>query len=86
VRYEQQNWQQCLAFAESALASTDATTHATDPDAKGKAADLAAVAAWNLGKRPEALTYAEAALRHFPADSRIVNNVTEMRQQLAQAS
>jgi len=86
VRYEQQNWKECLAFAESALASTDATTHATDPDAKGKAADLAAVAAWNLDKRPEALQFAEAALQHFPADPRIVTNVTEMRQQLAQAS
>jgi len=58
----------------------------TDPDAKGKAADVAAVAAWNLNKRPEALQFAEAALQHFPADPRIVNNVTEMRQQLAQAS
>ena len=86
VRYHQQNWVECLAFAESAIACTEVGTHATDPDAIGRAFDLASVAAWELGKRPEALRYAEHAAARLPADNRIKANVANMRQILAHSA
>jgi len=83
ARYHQKNWVECLAFAESAIACTEVGTHATDPDAIGRAYDLASVAAWELDQRPQALLYGEAAMERLPADERIRANVAAMRQILA---
>jgi tetratricopeptide (TPR) repeat protein len=80
--YRRQEWEQCYGFAQQAIASEWPSTHATDPLAKGKAYDLAAVAAWNLGNRPEALTLARQALASCPDDPRLVANVTNMERLL----
>lgn len=86
VRYHQKNWTECLAFAESAIAAAGPGTHATDPAARGRAYDLASVAAWELGHKPQGLQYAEKAAAELPTDERIANNVRQMRQILANAA
>lgn len=86
ARYHQKNWKECLAFAESAIACTDVGTHATDPFAKARAYDLASVASWELGNRPQALTYAAQAAAELPDDKRVKANVAAMRQILGQAA
>jgi tetratricopeptide (TPR) repeat protein len=86
ARYHQKNWKECLAFAESAIACTDVGTHATDPFAKARAYDLASVASWELGNRPQALTYADKAAAELPDDKRVKANVAAMRQILGQAA
>jgi tetratricopeptide (TPR) repeat protein len=78
ARYRQQRWQECYEFATRAIEAGDPGTHATDPDAKGRAYDLASVSAWELGKRPEALTLARQAATMLPADVRIRQNVAAM--------
>lgn len=83
VRYHEQNWRECLAFARAAIEAGDAGTHCTDPDARGRAYDLASIAAWELGHRPEGLTFAREALARLPEDPRIKNNVEAMERLLA---
>lgn len=78
VHYQRQAWREALTFAEVAMQANWEPTHATDPTAKTKAADLAAVAAWNMGLRPQALTYARDALRQCPGDDRLARNVQLM--------
>lgn len=78
VRHGQGRWQECVEFAQRAIAATDLGTHATDPDSKGRAYDLASVALWHLGKRPDALTNAREAMARLPADERVRANVKEM--------
>jgi tetratricopeptide (TPR) repeat protein len=78
VRYEQKRWQECVEFAQQAIAATDMGTHATDPHARGRAYDVASVALWELGKRPDALTHAREAMARLPGDERIRANVAEM--------
>lgn len=76
--YGRQDWSACLEFAQKAIAANDAGTHATDPESRGRAYDLAAVSAWELGRKPEALTYAAEAVRRLPDDVRIRNNLAVM--------
>ena len=78
VNYQRQSWRECLTFAEVAIQATGEPTHATDPDARTKAYDLAAVAAWNMGLRPQALRYAREAAAQCPQDERLLNNVRLM--------
>lgn len=77
VRHGQKRWQECVEFAERAIAATD-SSHATDPDSHGRAYDLAAVALWELGRRPDALSHAREAMARLPGDERIRANVAEM--------
>jgi tetratricopeptide (TPR) repeat protein len=81
VRYQQQDWREAYGFARAALKAPGPSTHATDPNVPAKASDLAAVAAWNLGRRPEALQLAEAAVSLCPGDPRLKANVEAMRRQ-----
>lgn len=76
--YQRQQWRECLTFAEVAMQAEGESTHATDPSAKTKAADMAAVAAWNMGLKPQALTYARQAVEQCPDDERLVRNVRLM--------
>jgi hypothetical protein len=76
--YMRQEWRECHAFAVQAIDANGESTHATDPEAKTKAYDLAAVAAWNLGLRPEALRLAREAVARCPGDPRLANNVEAM--------
>jgi hypothetical protein len=76
--YMRQEWRECHAFAVQAIDANGESTHATDPEAKTKAYDLAAVAAWNMGLRPEALRLAREAVARCPGDPRLANNVEAM--------
>lgn len=83
LRYNQGNYRECLAFAQAAIQANDPGTHATDPNARGRAYDLASIAAWELGQRPEALTLAREAMARLPGDDRVRNNVAAMERLLA---
>lgn len=78
--YHLQEWERCLDYARKAIDAPGLPTHATDPDSRGRAYDLASVAAWNLGRVPEALTLAREALARLPEDQRIAANVEAMEQ------
>jgi len=84
--YKRQEWRECHAFAVQAINANDDGTHATDPEAKTKAFDLASVAAWNLGLRPEALQLAREAVARCPGDPRLVSNVEAMERILQEAA
>ena len=86
LHYEKNEWGSVLEFAKRAIEGADVGTHAQDPDAKAKAYDLACVSAWELGEKPQALTFAEQAAARLPADERVQNNLAAMRQMLDQAS
>jgi len=81
--YDRQEWRECYGFARQALAADWPSTHATDPKAKAKAADIGSVAAAGLGNRPEALRLARLALAEWPADERIAANVAKLEQEAA---
>jgi hypothetical protein len=76
--YQRQDWKETYGFAQVAARCDAPGTHCTDPDSQTKALDLAAVAAWNLGKRPEALQLARQAVQRCPGDPRLVANVSAM--------
>ena len=78
VHYQRQAWRECLTFAEVGIAADGESTHCTDPDARTKCFDMAAVAAWNLGIKPQALRYAQAAAAQCPGDERLLSNVRQM--------
>lgn len=84
--YQRQEWRECHAFAVQAINASGESTHATDPDATTRAYDLAAVAAWHLGQRPEALQFAREAVRRCPADPRLAGNVEAMERILEAAA
>lgn len=86
AHYQRQEWRECHAFAVQAINANGESTHATDPEAKTKAYDLAAVAAWNLGLRPEALQLAREAVARCPADPRLTGNVEAMERILEAAA
>ena len=85
TRYQQQDWREALGFARVAVEAPGPSTHASDPKARIKALDMGAVAAWNLGQRPQALQMAEAALASCPDDPRLRENVDKMRRELEAA-
>lgn len=76
--YHLKEWEPCLEYARKAIAASGPPTHATDPDSRGRAYDLASVAAWNLGNVPEALALGREALARLPEDERIRKNVAAM--------
>ena len=84
--YRRQEWDACHRAAVQAIAANGESTHATDPEATTKAYDLAAVAAWHLGQRPEALQFAREAVRRCPADPRLAGNVEAMERILEAAA
>jgi hypothetical protein len=85
VHYQRQEWREVYGFARQALEAPWPGTHATDPKAKARAADLASVAAWNLGARPEALRLGRLAVEHCPGDKRLRANVEAM-ERIAEAA
>lgn len=86
AHYQRKEWRECHAFAVQAINANGESTHATDPEARTKAYDLAAVAAWNLGLRPEALQLAREAVARCPADPRLTGNVEAMERILEAAA
>lgn len=85
IRHHQRQWRDSLAFAVRACECTQ-SSHATDPLARARAADLASVASWELGLRRQALTLGERAASQLPDDERIQSNVRVMAQLLAGAA
>lgn len=81
--YQRGQWLECYTFAKVAAEAAGEPTHCTEPQAVTKAFDLAAVAAWNLGKRPEALRFAEAAVARLPDDPRLVRNLELIQRECA---
>lgn len=79
--HHQENWEASAALAEQAIAAT-AATHATDPLAKARAAELASIALWHLGRKADALTHARAAAAQLHWDERIVGNAAAMEASL----
>lgn len=75
--YNTQNWEQCYAAAISAIKINKREYfYFDDPTVwAGKAEDLAAISAYNLGLYAEALKYAEIALGYNPDDARLKLNV-----------
>jgi tetratricopeptide (TPR) repeat protein len=84
LSYERREWQSVVGFARQALQANWPSTHCADPLSAMKAYDLLAVALWELGKRPEALSAAREALARCPDDQRLVNNVAAMERILGQ--
>lgn len=76
------NHAEALTFAEAAIASP-LSTHATDCRAKARAHELASIALWQLGRQPEALPHARAAVAGLPGDERLARNLADMEAALA---
>ena len=81
VAHHQERWEESATLAEHAIASP-AATHATDPLAKARAAELASIALWHLGRRSDALTHAKSAAAQLHWDERIVGNAAAMEASL----
>ena len=81
VAHHQERWEESATLAEQAIKSP-AATHATDPLAKARAAELASIALWHLGRRSDALTHARAAAAQLHWDERIVGNAAAMEASL----
>ena len=79
--HHQENWEASAALAEQAIAAP-ASTHATAPLAKARAAELASIALWHLGRKADALTHARAAAAQLHWDQRVVENAAAMEQSL----
>ncbi len=79
--YERRDWAGCHAAATRALATPAAPTAVmNDPRTTGAHPhDLASFAAWQLGRREEALRHAEEALSLAPDDARLQANVARIR-------
>jgi hypothetical protein len=81
VAHHQERWEESATLAEQAIASP-AATHATDPLARARAAELASIALWHLGRRSDALTHAKSAAAQLHWDERIVGNAAAMEASL----
>ena len=79
--HHQERWEASAALAEQAIAAP-ASTHATDPLAKARAAELASIALWHLGRKADALTHARAAAAQLHWDQRVVENAAAMEASL----
>jgi tetratricopeptide (TPR) repeat protein len=86
LAYRQREWSQVVACAGRAVACDTIGTHCSDPMSRTKAMDLLAVALWELGRRPEALTFARQALARWPQDARLRQNVAAMEHVLEGAA
>ena len=79
--HHQERWEDSARLAEQAIAATT-STHATDPLAKARAAELASIALWHMGRKADALTHAKAAAAQLHWDERIVGNAAAMEASL----
>jgi tetratricopeptide (TPR) repeat protein len=77
ARHHVGDHERCLTFALAAI-EAKVSTHATDCHAKARAHELASIALWQLGRKPEALPHARAAVAGFPGDERLAANLADM--------
>lgn len=80
--YHRGDWERVLTFARAAIAC-GATSHATDPFARARAHELASIALWQTGQRPDALPHAREAAAGLEHDERVVANLRDMESILA---
>ncbi len=74
--HRRQQWPECLAAAERAIAFADEARGYGDETAPGVVAeDIACMAAWALGRTNEALAYARTAAAKAPLNARIRANL-----------
>ena len=80
--YRGQAWRSCLDWAQRTLEITERDlSYMTDPEAWGaEPYDLAAIAAWHLGRLDEALDYAQKAAELAPGDGRLARNLEIIRE------
>lgn len=80
--YNHQDWQQCLHWAEAALAITVMPQdYLVEPSAWGSLPhEFKSMALFNLGRIGEAIEAAEQALTLSPHDERIAGNIAVMRE------
>ncbi|HUZ11642.1 MAG TPA: hypothetical protein VMU93_02165 [Caulobacteraceae bacterium] len=82
--FRRQAWPQCLDAAERAIAFAPGPRLYGDDTSPGVVAeDLAALAAWSLGRPRQALGYARAALAKAPSSPRIRANLERIEAALA---
>jgi tetratricopeptide (TPR) repeat protein len=81
--YRRSIWRECYFAAQQALAITDkAAVYTMDPSVwTEKPYDLASIAAWNLGRKKEAVEYCKKALEYNPSDARLVRNLEQMTEE-----
>jgi glycosyltransferase involved in cell wall biosynthesis len=81
LAYRSQRWEECYGAATSALKITERElVYTCDPEVWGyQAHDLAAISAWNLGLKEQAIVHAENAVSYAPGDERLVNNLAMIR-------
>lgn len=84
LMYRQQRWAECYAASYRALQITDRElVYTCDPEVWGHwPHDLAAISAWHLGMKEEALKHAKNAVELSPHDDRLKANLTMMEGEL----
>jgi tetratricopeptide (TPR) repeat protein len=84
--FRRQDWPQCLAAAERAIAFPYGVRDYGDDISPGVVPeDMACLAAWALGRPHEALAFARAALAKAPASPRIRANMERIEAALARS-
>lgn len=81
AQHNRKNWTECLIAAEKGLTVKDKQlVYTCDPRVwEEPLYDLAAVSAWHLGHKKEALAYCVTAAKMAPNDARIAANLTMMQ-------
>ena len=81
LSYMTHRWAECYGAAMSALAITDRElVYTCDPEVwSAQPHDLAAISAWHLGLKEQALEHANNALSFKPDDERLKGNVSMMQ-------
>jgi glycosyltransferase involved in cell wall biosynthesis len=77
LMYDQKRWPECYAYGMKCLSITNKEpVYTVDPHVWGASShDVVAIAAWNLGLKPQALEQAHIAARMSPDDFRLSNNL-----------
>ena len=79
ARYHAQQWDEVLTFARAAIAC-HGSSHATDPQARYRAHELASIALWQTGRLADALPHAREAAAGLE-DERVARNLADMEAQ-----
>ena len=83
LTYQRQQWAECYGAAKSALAIENREwVYTVDPEVWGSMPhDYAAIAAWNLGMKEEAINQVTLALEKSPTDERLLANLEFFKSQ-----
>ena len=83
LTYQRQQWAECYGAAKSALAIENREwVYTVDPEVWGSMPhDYAAIAAWNIGMKEEAINQVTLALEKSPTDERLLANLEFFKSQ-----